>query len=138
MPFYEYKPLSGPCPICKGRFQDLQKISDPPHKWCPDCKRPCERVISAPMISVKGSEFRNSERSEIQRFNQSLFDQKKAQIDGNSQQEFKGRPLAADVHAHHDCAALGCFANRPAEEVERLVEQSESKRQPYMIKWEKK
>lgn len=51
MPFYEYE-----CSACKFYVEALQKISDPPIKKCPSCKKPTmKRLISAPVFRLKGS-----------------------------------------------------------------------------------
>lgn len=101
MPFYEYRPKSGKCEICRGRFADLQSISAEPHKNCPDCGKACERVLSAPMVSVRGSEFRAAENAEnraesIRRArgeNLKLRSETRSKIEGHT----------------HNCAAAGCF-----------------------------
>jgi len=51
MPFYEYE-----CSACKFYVEALQKISDPPIKKCPSCKKQTmKRLISAPVFRLKGS-----------------------------------------------------------------------------------
>ncbi len=51
MPFYEYE-----CSACKFYVEALQKISDPPIKKCPSCKKPTmKRLISVPVFRLKGS-----------------------------------------------------------------------------------
>jgi putative FmdB family regulatory protein len=50
MPFYEYE-----CSACKFYVEALQKISDPPMKKCPSCKKPTmKRLMSAPAFRLKG------------------------------------------------------------------------------------
>lgn len=50
MPFYEYE-----CSACKFYVEALQKISDPPMKKCPSCKKPTlQRLVSAPVFRLKG------------------------------------------------------------------------------------
>jgi putative FmdB family regulatory protein len=50
MPFYEYE-----CSNCKFYVEALQKISDPPMKKCPSCKKPTlKRLVSAPVFRLKG------------------------------------------------------------------------------------
>ena len=49
MPLYEYH-----CAKC-GRFENLQKISDPSLSACPKCGGAVERLISAPAFQFKGS-----------------------------------------------------------------------------------
>jgi putative FmdB family regulatory protein len=50
MPFYEYE-----CTNCKFYVESLQKISDPPLKKCPSCKKQTmKRLVSAPVFRLKG------------------------------------------------------------------------------------
>lgn len=49
MPLYEYQ-----CKKC-GRFETLQKVSDPPLQSCPTCGKAVGRLISAPAFQFKGS-----------------------------------------------------------------------------------
>jgi putative FmdB family regulatory protein len=50
MPFYEYE-----CSNCKFYVEALQKISDPPMRQCPSCKKQTlQRLVSAPVFRLKG------------------------------------------------------------------------------------
>lgn len=50
MPFYEYE-----CTNCKFYVEALQKISDPPIRNCPSCKKQTmKRLVSAPVFRLKG------------------------------------------------------------------------------------
>ena len=50
MPLYEYE-----CSACKFYVEVLQKISDPPLKKCPSCKKQTmKRLVSAPVFRLKG------------------------------------------------------------------------------------
>lgn len=49
MPLYEYQ-----CPQC-GRFELIQKFSDPPLTSCPTCSSEVEKLLSAPAIQFKGT-----------------------------------------------------------------------------------
>jgi putative FmdB family regulatory protein len=50
MPFYEYE-----CSACKFYVEALQKISDPPMKKCPSCKKPTlKKLVSAPAFRLAG------------------------------------------------------------------------------------
>jgi putative FmdB family regulatory protein len=50
MPFYEYE-----CTNCKFYVEALQKISDPPMRKCPSCKKPTlKKLVSAPVFRLKG------------------------------------------------------------------------------------
>ena len=51
MPIYEYE-----CCDCGHYFDVLQKISDDPLKFCPDCGKPeLKKLLSAPRFRLKGS-----------------------------------------------------------------------------------
>jgi len=51
MPFYEYE-----CSACKFYVEALQKISDPPLKKCPSCKKQTlKKLVSAPSFRLAGS-----------------------------------------------------------------------------------
>lgn len=49
MPLYEYQ-----CPQC-GRFERIQKFSDPLLTECPTCGKPVQKLLSAPAIQFKGT-----------------------------------------------------------------------------------
>ncbi len=54
MPLYKYQPDQEGCEHCRGGFEVLQKIGDPPLEECPECGRPCRRVIS-PFATIKST-----------------------------------------------------------------------------------
>jgi len=47
MPLYEYQPDGEGCDYCRGRFEVMQKIADPPLEKCPKCGGKCHRVFSS-------------------------------------------------------------------------------------------
>jgi len=50
MPIYEYA-----CSACSHQFEEWQKMSDPPVRTCPKCKKKkVERLISATAFQLKG------------------------------------------------------------------------------------
>ena len=49
MPLYEYQ-----CGRC-GRFERIQKFSDPALTVCPTCGEPVQKLLSAPAIQFKGT-----------------------------------------------------------------------------------
>ena len=50
MPFYEYE-----CSNCKFYTELLQKVSDPPLKKCPSCRKATmKKLVSAPVFRLKG------------------------------------------------------------------------------------
>ena len=50
MPLYEYE-----CSDCAGRFERIQKFSDPIVKTCPTCGGPVQKLPSSPAIQFKGT-----------------------------------------------------------------------------------
>ena len=51
MPLYEYR-----CRKCGREFEEMQRITEPPIRKCPDCgRRTVERLISATSFVLKGS-----------------------------------------------------------------------------------
>jgi putative FmdB family regulatory protein len=52
MPLYDYK-----CTKCGHIFEVMQKISEEPLKFCPQCKGLIKRLISPAGIIFKGSGF---------------------------------------------------------------------------------
>jgi len=52
MPLYDYK-----CTKCGHVFEVMQRISEEPLKFCPQCKGEIKRLISAAGIVFKGSGF---------------------------------------------------------------------------------
>jgi putative FmdB family regulatory protein len=50
MPFYEYQ-----CSACGHHHEELQKVTDPRLRKCPDCGRNAlRRLVSAPVFRLKG------------------------------------------------------------------------------------
>jgi putative FmdB family regulatory protein len=49
LPLYEYE--------CEkdGRFERIQRFSDPPLEACPTCGQPVQKLLSPPAIQFKGS-----------------------------------------------------------------------------------
>jgi putative FmdB family regulatory protein len=50
MPLYEYQ-----CEACGGRFEVIQRFSDPPVEVCQTCGGHVRKLLSAPAIQFKGS-----------------------------------------------------------------------------------
>ena len=51
MPIYEYE-----CKVCGHILDALQKMSEDPLKFCPECGKPeLKRLLSAPRFRLKGS-----------------------------------------------------------------------------------
>jgi putative FmdB family regulatory protein len=49
VPLYEYQCAKD------GRFEVIQKFSDPPLATCPTCGGPVQKLLSAPAIQFKGT-----------------------------------------------------------------------------------
>jgi len=50
MPLYEYE-----CDDCGGRFERIQKFSDPLEEICPTCGGVVRKLLSSPAIQFKGT-----------------------------------------------------------------------------------
>jgi putative FmdB family regulatory protein len=52
VPIYEYQ-AAGPncCDYCASSFDVIQKLSDEPLKFCPECHNPVRRKISLPNLA---------------------------------------------------------------------------------------
>jgi putative FmdB family regulatory protein len=50
MPIYEYK-----CTACKKQFEIVQKITDNPVAYCPECKGALKKMISNTSFVLKGT-----------------------------------------------------------------------------------
>ena len=52
MPLYEYQ-----CEVCRHRFENIQKYSDPLVETCPRCGGTVQKLQSSPAFKFKGSGF---------------------------------------------------------------------------------
>ncbi len=81
MPIYEYV-----CQEC-GKFEKMQKISDPFLQECPKCASPVEKIISKDFgIQFKGTGFYktdNSEKDRARRLNQERQRDNECILDGD-------------------------------------------------------
>ena len=71
MPIYEYEPDDGSCDRCHGRFEVLQGMQEPALTVCPDCGKPCHRVISSFSMSREAKDLlsqKNLERHGFTRY----------------------------------------------------------------------
>lgn len=117
MPFYEYRPKSGDCGVCGGCFVDLQKMSDPAHRECPDCGKSCERVISAPIVSVRGSEYKAAANRE----NRAASIARATGENAVLREATKKNLGQIEGHAHN-CALAGCFGEAAQTEAKEEAE----------------
>lgn len=86
---------------------DLQGMSEKPHESCPECGKACERILSAPMVSVKGSEFRAAENAEKRRESVKRANHEHNQLRAETERRVLGHT--------HNCAAAGCFGTAARE-----------------------
>lgn len=121
MPFYEYRPKSGACTVCNGCFVDLQKMSDPAHASCPDCGKECERVISVPMVSVRGAEYRASANKEKR-------GESYARAAGeNAKMRAASMAKSGQIAGHtHNCALSGCYGDEAKKAASEATSPAES------------
>lgn len=80
---------------------DLQSMSEKPHENCPECGKACERVLSAPLVSVRGSEYRAAERAERRSQNVACAHQEHEKLRAETERRVLGHT--------HNCVAAGCF-----------------------------
>lgn len=118
MPIYEYRLKSGSCDVCSGCFIDLQKMSDPAHESCPDCGRACERVISAPIVSVRGESYRKAAQAETRKENWKKANASTLKLRAETEAKTatkSGENRRAPLEGHtHDCEAAGCYGETTA------------------------
>lgn len=85
MPFYEYQ-----CTQCDHRLEVLQKISDEPLVYCPECNEPTlKKLISAAAFRLKGTgwyetDFKNSDKKKAESKNGSADTGGEAKSGGKS------------------------------------------------------
>lgn len=118
MPLYEYRPKSGDCDICGGCFVDLQKMSDPAHTSCPDCGKACERVLSAPIVSVRGAEYRAAANAEKR--GEAVA---RARGENAAMRESTLKKLGQLAGHTHNCALAGCHGAAAQTEAQKAVQQ---------------
>ena len=90
MPFYEYQ-----CTQCDHRLEVLQKISDEPLVYCPECNEPTlKKLISAAAFRLKGTgwyetDFKNSDKKKAESKNGSSEKGGEAKSSGKSAETSK-------------------------------------------------
>lgn len=80
---------------------DLQAMSEKPHESCPECGKACERILSAPMVSVRGSEYRAAENAEKRAQSVARANVEHAKLRAETERRVLGHT--------HNCVAAGCF-----------------------------
>lgn len=86
---------------------DLQSMSEKPHESCPECGKACERVLSAPIVSVRGSEYRAAERAEKRSESVARANHEHNKIRAETERRVFGHT--------HNCVAAGCFGTAARE-----------------------
>jgi len=86
---------------------DLQAMSEKPHESCPECGKACERVLSAPIVSVRGSEYRAAERAEKRSENVARANLEHSKLRAETERRVFGHT--------HNCVAAGCFGTAARE-----------------------
>ncbi len=82
-------------------------MSDEPHTSCPDCGKACERVISAPIVSVRGAEYRASANAEKRRESWARAKGENLKMRTATQEKLGQLP----GHTH-DCVLAGCHGEK--------------------------
>jgi putative FmdB family regulatory protein len=65
MPLYDYAPKSGKCTQCRGRFEIVQRISEPKLAKCPQCGKAVVRLVSAAAVHGKYSTKSDSKLKDL-------------------------------------------------------------------------
>jgi putative FmdB family regulatory protein len=65
MPLYDYAPKSGKCTRCRGRFEVVQRISEPKLSKCPACGKAVVRLVSAAAVHGKYSTKSDSKLKDL-------------------------------------------------------------------------
>ena len=85
MPFYEYQ-----CKDCDHRLEVLQKISDDPLVYCPNCNEPSlKKLISAAAFRLKGSGWYETDFKDKPKSNGEKSDSASGKAEGSSKSESK-------------------------------------------------
>ncbi len=97
MPFYEYE-----CSNCKFYTELLQKVSDPPLKKCPSCKKATmKKLVSAPVFRLKGGGWYETDFKSDKEGRRNLAVEKEqaandSSIEGKADKEAKPAAAAAE------------------------------------------
>lgn len=78
-------------------------MSEPAHTQCPECGQECERIISVPLISSRGAEYRAAANKERR---QDSIARAQAALSADRVQRVQGHT--------HNCALHGCFGDTKA------------------------
>jgi putative FmdB family regulatory protein len=99
MPFYEYQ-----CSSCGHHHEELQKVTDPPLRKCPDCGRGAlKRLVSAPVFRLKGGGWYETDFKGAKENQRNLAGDKEPVPE--KPKEAKGDTVAAETTAKTEDAA---------------------------------
>jgi putative FmdB family regulatory protein len=112
MPFYEYE-----CTNCKFYVESLQKISEPPLRKCPSCKKQTmKRLVSAPVFRLKGGGWYETDFKSDQEGKRNLAAGEEADSKPEAPQDSKdaAAPDAKDSKPAETKPAAEAKADKPA------------------------
>jgi putative FmdB family regulatory protein len=117
MPFYEYE-----CSNCKFYVEALQKISEPPLRKCPSCKKQTlQRLVSAPVFRLKGGGWYETDFKSDQEGKRNL-------AGGEEAAEAKPENKAADDKAAKPAESVKDADKKPAAEPKKVAARKSSVR----------
>ena len=103
MPFYEYQ-----CKDCDHRLEVLQKISDEPLVYCPNCNEPSlKKLISAAAFRLKGSGWYETDFKDKPKKNGEKSDSTSTSGEGSAKSESKSSDKKTSSSATATQAAAG-------------------------------
>ena len=90
MPIYEYQ-----CQSCEHYFDVLQKMSDDPLTYCPECgEQQLKKLLSAPNFGLKGSGWYETDFKRDKQRNLHQGDSKKRRQQDRQERRQEGGPEA--------------------------------------------
>jgi putative FmdB family regulatory protein len=100
MPFYEYE-----CSACKFYVEVLQKVSDPPMKKCPSCKKQTlKKLVSAPVFRLKGGGWYETDFKSDQENKRNLVGEEKEAASESKSESATDKPVEKATETKSDAA----------------------------------
>ena len=91
MPFYEYE-----CADCKFYLEVMQRISEPPLKKCPSCRRSrLKKLVSAPNFRLKGGGWYETDFKSDQEKKRNLAVEKEPEAKPAAEAKSEAKPVEA-------------------------------------------
>jgi putative FmdB family regulatory protein len=107
MPFYEYE-----CSNCKFYTELLQKVSDPPLKKCPSCKKTTmKKLVSAPVFRLKGAGWYETDFKSDKEGRRNLALDKEPAANDSSIESKPAEPKAGEAKATESKPAAAASAS---------------------------